>query len=163
MFNYALLALELKTGTIGGEDVDYWQFENGEATHEVIVWKGHILATQNNWNIVLFLIDQIIPDNMSKADAGKWLSECDGFLAFDYRMLTEYARHDLTILNRVFDYNDVLDLVHEYQWVVYDENADRWVTHTGTKADYLEDGYPSKFVRLKPMPEFFGVAEDNLG
>ena len=153
--DYVLMALQV---TDGGENTDYYHLVNGAQTYDVVESKAIILASSGAWNMVLFSIDSLKPESWSKLKAAEWLSNADGFLAFDFRMLEEYARAGITIQNRSFDYNAVLDIVLRYEW--WTESDGVYTKHVGTKAEYIANGYPSKLVRVLPMPHFLGNPAD---
>ena len=172
--NYALLALQEREATIEEETVQYYRLTDGSFTHDVRANLGVVLGESGPWQLVMFSLEQIKPDGMSKLKAAQKISACEGFLAFDYRMLAEYARADISINGRTFTYTQVLDAVQKYEWwkeeqllnddetPMVDEEGDPvcgLVRYTGSRSDYVSNGFPSKLVRIIPMPKFLGVSD----
>ena len=155
MANYVLMALQEVAGT--EETPAHYTLVNGAQTHDVGSRFGIVVASAGAWQLVLFPLESIKPASMTKLEAASWLSECEGFLAFDYRMLAEYARANISINGRTFSYNDILDAILVYEW--WTDGVDGFEMDSGRKSDYVARGYPTKLVRVQPMPMFFGISE----
>ena len=150
---YVLMALQEQPAA--GENPAYYTLVKGATEINIPSSRGVVLGTSGQWKMVQFWLATIKPANMSKMQAAQWLSGADGFLAFDFRMLGEFARADIAITNRAFDYNTVLNLVLVYEWWTEEDGV--FTKDTGLKADYLARGFPSKLVRVMPMPHYLGA------
>ena len=153
--NYVLMAVQPTTV----DDVEVYTLVNGASTFDVPVSRSIKLAESGPWHMVQFLLGSIKPTAWSTLQAAQWLSAAEGFLAFDYAMVTEYARAGVGIQGRTFDYDAVLDVLLTYEWWTFEE-VDGEIVYTratGSKADYIANGYPSKLVRIVPMPVYLGV------
>lgn len=152
--DYVLMALQVQTT---GEGVKYFQLVNGTQTHNVAASQSHTLAQAGGWDMVLFQLETIKPDGMTKLEAAEWLANADGFLGFDYRMLYEGERLGAAITNRTFDYGTVLNNVIRMEW--WTESGGEYTRHSGTRADWASAGWP-KMCRVLPMPHYLGRPND---
>jgi len=156
--NYVLMGL---TVVDGGENPDYYELINGATNINIQTIHGIVVGEAGVNKCVLFPLAALktyAPESWSELDMANWLSEADGFLAFDWRMLGVYASIPaMTITNRAYTYEQARDLVYNYEW--WTEVDDEWVKDSGKKADYLARGGGTKLVRVVPMPKFLGVNE----
>lgn len=151
---YVLMALQQTTDT---ENNPIYTLVKGAVTFDVSATKGYTMAQSGSWRMVRFYLSEIKPDSMTLGAAADWLSQADGFLAFDFRMLGEYARAGSTIQNRTFDYDTVLDVVLVYEWWILEDDV--YVRYSGNKAAYIAAGAP-KLAKVMPMPHYLGVPND---
>ena len=145
---YVMFALELQDG---GEDPDYYTLVKGAWSENYPASMFVKLGGNATWDVVLITIKDLRPSGWTILQTADWLSQCDGFLAFEYSMLSTYALTSVAIQNRAFTYEDVWWFIANFEWWTEDE-PDVWTKHVGKKDDYVATGGGTKLVRIAPMP-----------
>jgi len=151
--------MALQQGT-DGEGNPIYTLINGAQEVEIPASKGYTMATNGVWRMVRFYLAEIKPEAWGVGQAADWLSQADGFLAFDFRALGEYARASRSIQGRAFDYDAVLDAVLQYEWWIEEDGT--YNRYSGNKAAYIAAGAP-KLMRVMPMPHHLSIPNDTYG